>query len=528
MMRQVRVGLVTLVTATVVAAMPSAAFAAEGTTERVSVATDGTQGNGESVLPTMSGDGRYVAFSSSASNLVPGDTNGFEDAFVHDRQAGTIERVSVATGGTQGNARSPFPAISGDGRYVAFGSAASNLVTGDTNGFGDVFLHDRHTGTTERVSVATDGTQADGDSTSFSDVTISADGRHIAFSSEATNLVPGDTNNGVDVFVHDRLSGTTERVSVGSGRTQANGIFPGISSDGRYVAFTSRANVVPGDTNAADDVFVHDRQSGATERVSVATDGTEGNDNSGATRSSVSADGRYVAFTSLASNLVPDDTNSTFDAFVHDRQTGTTERVSVATDGTEGNDISSVGSITPDGRYVTLGSVASNLVPGDTNGTSDAFLHDRQTGTTELISVAADGTQGNAQSGPGFSSISTDGRFVAFHSDSSNLVPGDTNGLSDVFVHDRGAAATAQDQLDEMVITLDGFPIAASTRRSLLVKLDTLQRSLDAENTQAACDQLGGLIGQVSGFRAAGKLSPSQADELTGHAESLRATLGCA
>ncbi len=407
---------------------------ADGMTSRVSVASDGTQGNEDSYSPSISADGRYVAFSSTATNLVSGDTNGMWDVFVHDRQTGQTTRVSVASDGTQGNDESTGRSISADGRYVAFESHANNLVSGDTNGSGDVFVHDRETGQTTRVSVASDGTQGNDHSDWPS---ISANGRFVAFHSIANNLVSGDTNDFADVFVHDRETGQTTRVSVASGGTQGDGhsSWPSISADGRYVTFESFANnLVSGDNNGNWDVFVHDRQTGQTTCVSIASDGTQGNN--GSYFSSISADGRYVAFDSDANNLVSGDTNGTLDAFVHDRQTGQTTRVSIASDGTQGNDNSSLSSISADGRYVTFSSGADNLVIGDTNGVWDAFVHDRQTGQTTRVSIASDGTQGNADSFWSF--ISADGRYVAFESFANNLVGGDTNDVFDVFVHDRG------------------------------------------------------------------------------------------
>jgi Tol biopolymer transport system component len=369
---------------------------------------------------------------SGASNLVPGDTNGCEDVFVHDRLTGQTTRVSVASDGTQGDYVSGSPSISADGRYVAFVSWASNLVPGDTNGHEDVFVHDRLTGETTRVSVASDGTQADGPSDAPS---ISADGRYVAFLSQASNLVPGDTNGDWDAFVHDRLTGETARVSVASDGTQANTWVeePIISADGRYVAFASNAsNLVPGDTNDEWDVFVHDRDTGQTTRVSVASDGSDASDDSSSP--SISADGRYVAFKSHARNLLPGYTSGDGDVFVRDRVAGRTTRVSVASDGTRANGSSFGPSISADGRYVAFKSYASNLVPADTNGVADVFVHDRLTGQTTRVSVASDGTEANGRSDSLKVSMSADGRYVAFVSQASNLVPGDTNGDWDVFV----------------------------------------------------------------------------------------------
>jgi Tol biopolymer transport system component len=228
----------------------------------VSVASDSTQGNDNSWDPSISADGRYVAFFSHASNLVPGDTNNTLDVFVHDRLTGQTTRVSVASDGTEGNGDSFVGSISADGRYVAFASWASNLVPGDTNGRSDIFVHDRVTGQTTRVSVASDGTEGNGDS--WGCPSISADGRYVAFASWASNLVPGDTNGRSDIFVHDRVTGQTTRVSVASDGTEGNGDSwwrPSISADGRYVAFPSYAsNLVPGDTNGWADIFVAVRE----------------------------------------------------------------------------------------------------------------------------------------------------------------------------------------------------------------------------------------------------------------------------
>jgi Tol biopolymer transport system component len=364
---------------------------------RVSIASDGTQGSSTSFVPSISADGRYVAFSSFASNLVSGDTNDLQDTFVNDLQTGTTKRISVANDGTQGNGLSYEPSISADGRYVAFSSNASNLVSGDTNSENDIFVYDLQTGTTKRISVASDGTQGNQDSYNPS---ISADGRYVAFRSSATNLVSGDTNNTTDIFVNDLQTGTTKRISIASDGTQGNqdSYNPSISADGRYVAFGSSAtNLVSGDTNGASDIFVNDLQTGTTKRISVATDGTQGNNSSSAP--SISADGRYVAFYSNASNLVSGDTNGAYDIFVYDLQTGTTKRISVASDGTQGNNNSLSPSISGNGRYVAFSSSASNLVSGDTNGAYDIFVYDLSNDNLPVVNLGAasySGTEGNS------------------------------------------------------------------------------------------------------------------------------------
>ncbi len=404
-------------------------------TSRVSVDSSGVEGNDWSRSPSISSDGRFVSFTSSAHNLVPVFAP-HDQIYVHDRQTGAIERVSVDSAGVTGDYDCRTSSISADGRYVAFDSKARNLVPGDTNGHWDIFVHDRQTGVTERVSVDSAGTEGEFNSDYPS---ISADGRYVAFESFASNLVPGDTNGKLDIFVHDRLARVTERVSVDSAGVEGNGSsrFPSISGDGRYIAFESEAyNLVPGDCfYCPDDVFVHDRLTGATTRVSVDSTGVEGFWGSG--KASISADGRYVAFESYARNLVPGDTNGTEDVFVHDRQTGVTERVSVGSSGAEGNYASLYPSISSDGRYVAFVSGATNLVPGDTNGFGDIFVHDRQIGATTRASVDSAGAEGNGNIWIQFWAISSDGRYVAFDSEATNLVPGDTNGHYDVFVRDR-------------------------------------------------------------------------------------------
>ena len=344
-----------------------------GETTRVSVDSNGTQANNISQrdFSSISADGRYVAFSSSASNLVIGDTNGQQDIFIHDRQTGETTRASVASDGAQGSLQSTHPSISDDGRYVAFHSYSDEFESGDTNHALDVFVHDQQTGETTRVSVNSYGTQGDGNSGGAS---ISGNGQYIVFESGATNLVSNDTNGKSDIFVHDFLSGQTTRVSEASDGAQgnSNSSLPSISSNGRFIAFSSDAtNLVDGE-NHGGDVFVHDRLTHQTTRVSVASDGAFGNGVSD--YPDISANGRFISFNSKASNLVSDDTNQQVDVFVHDRLTGKTIRASVSSDGGQCNSASVYSSISEDGQHIAFASRADNLVIDDTNNAYDVFV----------------------------------------------------------------------------------------------------------------------------------------------------------
>lgn len=417
----------------IVPAAPALA-APPATTLRVSVANDGSQGNGrtDSVF-AFSADGRFVAFSSAASNLVPEDDHSSPDVFVRDLRSGTTTLVSVGVGGTRANDYSDRPSISGDGRYVAFVSHATNLVPGDTNGVSDVFVYDRQARRTVRVSVGADGAQANGDLTWREAPVISGDGRHVAFASDASNLVPGDTNGNGDLFVRDWRAARTTRVSVSTTGAQSDHYSreAAISHDGRYVAWVSASSQLdPEDHNGFDDVFLRDRVARTTTRISRPASGGEPNNTS--YLPALSPSGRFVAFYSHASNLTPGDTNDDGDVFVYDRTARATELVSVSSAGVQGNYASWKPAISGNGRFVAFNSGASNLVPGDRNGRMDVFVRDRKAGTTVLVSLAADGTQGNALSQ--YPSISRDGRQVVFQSEATNLVSGDTNNAADLFL----------------------------------------------------------------------------------------------
>ncbi|HEV7732606.1 MAG TPA: hypothetical protein VGR62_10615 [Candidatus Binatia bacterium] len=405
-----------------------AASAAAQSTTRVSVAADGGQGNGPSYFGGASTNARYVVFSSDATNLVPGDTNGKTDVFRRDRTSGETVRISVDDDGVQSNGRSFASGVSRDGRLVLFWSHATNLVGGDTNGFEDVFLRDVALHTTTRLSLGPNGVQTNGGNRF---PTMSDDGRWVAFQSYASNVVLGDTNDREDIYVLDRRTGQTTRVGQPSeGQSNDDSLGPQISPNGRYLAFESDAsNLVPGDTNGAIDAFVVDRTRGTLVRASVSDAGVEGNLQS---RSPiVSSNGRWVLFLSAADNLVAGDTNHVFDSFLHDLRRGETRRVSVSSNGTEGNFGSSRGTLDPKGRYVAFGSHANNLVAGDTNAAADVFVRDLARGTTIRVSAAHDGGETNGDSQAiGFA----DSRTLLVASPAGNLVAGDTNATDDLFM----------------------------------------------------------------------------------------------
>jgi hypothetical protein len=410
-----------------------AAWADSAFVQRIASGRSCLQATGSSDTAAISADGKVVAFASDADNLSEDDSNGFTDIYVYSLDSEQLELISRAHDGGSGNNRSFSPAISADGRLVAFVSLANDLVAvaGDSNAASDIFLYDRRDGTMTRVNLAPSGAQANNHSNS---VDISADGNLLVFSSLADNLVDGDTNDAYDIFVFDRKRGTLALAS----RTPAGGVgnhgssSPRISANGKWVVFSSNAaDLVAGDSNEVPDIFLYDVKGKAVELVSVDREGGPANEASDAP--AVSGDGRYVAFESDASDLIFGDTNAGSDVFVRDRQSGTTTRISVSSDGEEGFGFSSMGDISADGAYVVFSST-SDLVPDDTNGVRDVFLSDRNNADPwsriHLLS------RGGNQVGNGVSqkpAIGDDGSAVAFTSAASNLVPGDTNAVADVF-----------------------------------------------------------------------------------------------
>jgi Tol biopolymer transport system component len=425
-MRRSRVLLLSLLA--VGAACPPVAAAwrpAPGTTSLVSVATNGAAGNGGSFAPALSGNGRFVAFASGASDLVPGQPGG---VFLRDMRKGITQPVSVAADGSR--SVGSYPSISRNARFVAFESGASNLVAGDTNGALDVFVRDLRRGVVRRVSVAADGSEVHG--FSFNGA-ISPDGRYAAFESSAPDLVPGDANQTFDVFVRNLRTGRLEVVSVGldGGLGNDSSESPAVSARGRRVAFESFAtNLAAGDTPRAGDIFVRDLRARRTRLVSVAASG--GPANEGSWDPSISADGRYVAFNSDASNLVPGDTNGSVDVFVRDLRTGVTRRASVLPDGTQAPEGATNGALSANGRVVGF-----TVISREGLERILVYARDLRRGRTELASVAPDGSPQNGRSYSLRWGLSGDGRMLGFTSAATNLVAGfhtDFPGTDNVYV----------------------------------------------------------------------------------------------
>lgn len=434
---------------------------ATGSLVRASVTPSGAGGNGYSYWPSLSANGRYVAFASESNNLVVGDGNGDLDIFRRDLQSGVTTRVSVSSSGVESDADATRPFVSPDGRYVLFNSEAWNLDVADLNNKADPFLHDTQDATTQAAVRSAYGTQGAGPSR-MARIDTTPQGRFVSYISRASNLVPGDITPLYDVFLRNLDTGVTQRINVTAEGGQANsdGYRPRLSADGRYVGFDSDATNLAG--NAGDaftlDAFLRDRQTGTTELVSVSSGGQAGNSHS--TSPQPSADGRFVAFQSMASNLATGDSNGVYDIFLRDRQLQTTQRLSVSTAGAQGNANSLGPSLSNDATVVAFNSQASTLVVGDTNAVEDVFLRDVAAATTTLVSKSPAGAPGNGVSSG--VQVSPDGRYLVFQSAASNLVAGDTNGVADVFVHDRSAAIMSRVSVSSTGTQGDGASGAAA------------------------------------------------------------------
>jgi len=548
------------------------------TTRRVSTGMGGAQPNQVSNGGCISSNGRFVAYSSLASNLVPGDTNSNFDAFLFDLVTETTERVSLTAAGVQSSGGGTAAGVSNDGQIIVFGSQATDLVAGDTNGFSDLFVRDRAASTTVRISVSASGGEANFGVQSIYRMLPQGVGIHC--NSGATNLVPGDTNSSIDVFmlpmsmnsrVGPQISalapglvlpgGTLEifghgfssvasantvliggvaatvtsasfsrlavsvpvtaadgpvlvalsgqvsniamlrvgvrRVSVSASGTQANGASAtgGVSTDGRFAVFSSAAsNLVSGDTNGLVDVFVKDAMTGSVERISMGLGGAE--PNADCLNPSMAGDGRFIAFESDASNLVVNDTNGVRDVFVYDQARRVMSIYSKPQAGGQSDGASRNASFSADGSYVAFESDATNLVAGDTNGVTDIFVawfwSDRV-----RFRLSVDDT-GNQANGPSFKPrASSSADAVVFESDATNLVSGDSNGVRDVFVHRRGPATTVRISVatggaqgnaasSNSSISADGTVAVFQSGASNLVSGDTNSRTDVFVHTMAA------------------------------------------
>jgi Tol biopolymer transport system component len=390
-----------------------------------------SQANDHSSSPAISADGRYVAFQSGASNLVPDDTNDAGDIFVYDRTTGAVELISLAEDGSQANDASGEPGISADGRWVVFSSIATNLVAEDTNGLQDVFLRDRRTGRTSLVSAAVGG--GAGNMMSMAPA-ISADGRWVVFTSSADNLIPekdehtgekiADTNGASDIFVYDRFGGRIRRVNLSSDGKESNhnSNSPGISADGRWVVFWSLAdNLVPG---ASRGIYLRDRSTGTTQWIADGLAPT------------ISPGGHWIGFLPVSSDPIPDDA---LFAAVYERQTGEITVIGgYAKGGIQGWPSKAI-AFSMDGEWLTFQSTFSppdGPIAGDSSDWGQqVWLRDQKTETLALVSRTPDGLPGNSISAA--PSLCAEGRWIAFQSLADNLVAGDDNGYMDIFVYDR-------------------------------------------------------------------------------------------
>ena len=495
--------------------------------------TDPFAAGSGSLNPVISGDGKYVAFSSYSTDLVSAtDDNGKQDVFVREIDALTTFLVSSNTTGLVGNDVSSDPSISGDGKRISFASSASNLVAADTNGKRDVFVRDLTASTTSLVSrsataIGNDNSPAiDPASPSVFTSVISADGAFVAFTSQASNLVDRDSNSLADVFVAQLSSGAVSLVSrqstdptltpktgsEDSTLTTGNSV----SADGRYVVYTSKApELAAGDANGAQDVFIRDNQAKTVTLISRNAANVSGNGNS--FNPVISRDGQFVVFVSDASDLVLGDTNGASDLFLWERsQPNTLTLISKVNAGTVSGDRASINPIiSGNGQYVVFTSLATNLVDGDSNAKQDVFVWERSTKKTTLVSHAnGDGNSSNGTSEN--SSISNDGRLITFTSDGTNLATGATTGQKQVFLWDRqtggislisqnSAGTIANAESNNAVVSSDGLYVAFTSSATNLfgtdnnAAQDVFIRDLVKNTTTAVSVDSLGAYGTVTG-----------------------------
>ncbi len=408
-----------------------------GGTSPILVVDDGVRrailGNGDSRSAALSQDGRWLVFSSAASDLVVGDVNGYMDVFRADLQTRQIELASMDSLDVKANGDSGKlspPTVSGDGLFVAFSSTATNLSTLTQTAAADVYIRDTVLRQTRQESRNRSGIPGNGNSLFPS---LSSDSDYLAFQSRATNLVDIDRTVTEDIFLMNRASGEIERVSTALSGLPTDGPSraPAVSKTGRYVAFESdAANLTLNDTNGVTDIFVRDRIAGSVTRVSLRTNGDQANAQSFSPR--ISDDGTIVSFASRASNLVGDDSNRVADIFVHDRQTGTTMRVNLPRFDKEANGDSRAPSMSGDGTLLAFVSQATNFTPEVYNGLTNIYVVNRISGALEMVNRNVDrGAANGLSEAP---CISGDGGFIAFESSANNLIRSVARSSTNVYV----------------------------------------------------------------------------------------------
>ena len=408
------------VTGALVIAPPAPAHAAVLATDLVSVTADGTQGNENSILPSVDAGGRFVVFQSASSNLASDDDNGKDDVFLTDRETGSLELISRGADGRPLPGDSGGSQISADGRFVTYYS-----WTGTSAEWPKIYVYDRVARSTEQIPTGAKGSMSP---------SISGDGRYVTFASGSEDIVPDANGWYSDVFLHDRLTGATRIVSSSADGTQGDrsaskGV---VTADGRHVAFTSSAtNLVPGDTNDVEDIFLKDLTTGGIQRITVANDGSQLTDFWIYSDPSVSADGRHVGYSTTGA-FDPADANDDIDVYLRDTLTGRTTLVSRRASGeplTSG--WASSPAVSGDGDSIAFWSNSGQIVAGDTNYTGDLFVYDRVSGVTERVSVTGSGTEADGADG---GVLSHDGRLAFYRAGAANLVTNDTNGKDDIFV----------------------------------------------------------------------------------------------
>ncbi|MBU1138739.1 MAG: hypothetical protein KKA76_07175 [Proteobacteria bacterium] len=423
----------------------SAGLAYGASTVQISKDTSGGAPDGNSRNPGVSADGRYVVFQSSATDLVSDDTNGFDDIFVYDTGADTMTRVSLGyDGGGSGDPQltggSDYPAISGDGKYVTFSTHADDVI--NYSNYQQIFVHNMEGTYNNQVLVSKNTSNGEANNNSYQSV-LSYNGKYIAFESDATDLtaLPGPVDGGGnrDIFVREMESGTTYLVSRNTSGEYANGFSsnPSISNDGTLIAFQSSAyDLVAGDVDDGfSDVFVLDGPHNTMELISKAYGG--GTSDGYSSYPHISGNGRYVAFQSVATNLVENDTNGGFDIFLHDRETGVTEIVSVDQDGNQVTDHGTngyAGGISADGRYVTFSTPSASLVDADTNGVADIFLRDMKEKKTVRVSIGNGGEEPDQYVYAQYMDVTDNGLTAVFSTWATNLGGIPTDSKQNVFM----------------------------------------------------------------------------------------------